>query len=303
MESIGFIGLGVMGKPMAQNLLKAGYPLVVNTRTRAKADELMSGGATWADTPKQIAAKSDVVITMLPDTPDVERVVAGKGGVLEGARPGLIVIDMSTISPLVTRRLAKAAEEFGVEMLDAPVSGGEVGAINATLSIMVGGTERAFNRAMSILQVLGKNIVRIGDSGAGQIAKASNQIVVGLTIEAVSEALVLAKKAGVDPAKVRQALLGGFAQSRVLDAHGQRMLERNFKAGARVRTHHKDLKIALALGKEFGVSLPVTEMVGGMLNEMLTAGKGDLDHSSLVKLIEGKASVQLGDDKGDTHRR
>ncbi len=303
METIGFIGLGVMGKPMAQNLLKAGHPLVVNTRTRAKANDLLQAGATWADTPMQIAAQSDAVITMLPDSPDVELVVAGKDGVLDGARPGLLLIDMSTISPMIARKLAKAAESRHVEMLDAPVSGGEVGAINATLSIMVGGAERAFNRAMPILQALGKNIVRIGDSGAGQIAKAANQIVVGLTIEAISEALVLAKKAGGDPALVRQALLGGFAQSRVLDAHGQRMLDRNFKAGARVRTHHKDLNIALALGKEFGVPLPVTEMVDGMLNEMLTASKGDLDHSSLVTWVEDRAKVTVGDDKGDIHRR
>jgi 2-hydroxy-3-oxopropionate reductase len=178
-------------------------------------------------------------------------------------------------------------------MLDAPVSGGEVGAINATLSIMVGGVESAFTRAQPVLKALGKNIVYIGDSGAGQIAKAANQIVVGLTIEAVSEALVLAKKARVDPARVRQALLGGFAQSRVLDAHGQRMLERNFKAGARVRTHYKDLNIALALGKEFDVPLPITEKVEAMLSDLLAAGKGDLDHSSLVTWIEDGAKVQL----------
>ncbi len=293
MDTIGFIGLGVMGKPMAHNLIKAGYPLIVNTRTRGKADDLLRAGATWADTPKQIAAQSQVVITMLPDTPDVEHVITGKDGVLEGARPGLLLIDMSTISPIVTRKLAQSVRARGIEMLDAPVSGGEIGAINATLSIMVGGTESAFNRAQPVLQVLGKNIVHIGDSGAGQIAKAANQIVVGLTIEAVSEALVLAKKAGVDPAKVRQALLGGFAQSRVLDAHGQRMLERNFKAGARIRTHHKDLNIALALGKEFDVPLPVTEKVDSMLGEMFAAGKGDLDHSSLVTWIEDKAKVQL----------
>ncbi len=295
MDTIGFIGLGVMGNPMARNLMKASYPLVINTRTRSKADELLRDGATWADTPNLVAAKSDVVITMLPDTPDVEFVVAGKDGVLASARQGLLMIDMSTISPIVARKLAKAAQARGVEMLDAPVSGGQVGAINANLSIMVGGTERAFHRALPIFQALGKNIVYIGDSGAGQITKAANQIVVGLTIEAISEALVLATKAGVDPAKVRQALLGGFAQSRVLDLHGQRILERNFKAGARIRTHHKDLNIALALGKEFDVPLPATALVNGMLNEMLTAGKGDLDHSSLVTWIEDQAKVQAGD--------
>jgi 2-hydroxy-3-oxopropionate reductase len=293
MDSIGFIGLGVMGKPMAHNLIKAGFPLVVNTRTRAKADDLLRAGAAWADTPKQIASQCHVVITMLPDTSDVELVIAGKDGLLQGTRTGMLVIDMSTISPMVSRKLAKSARARGVEMLDAPVSGGEIGAINATLSIMVGGTESAFNRAQPILQRLGKNIVHIGDSGAGQIAKAANQIVVGLTIEAVSEALVLSKKAGVDPIKVRQALLGGFAQSRVLDAHGQRMLERNFKAGARVRTHHKDLNIALSLGKEFDVPLPVTEIVESMFSDMLVDGKADLDHSSLVTFLEDKARIKL----------
>lgn len=288
METIGFIGLGVMGKPMARHLSQAGYPLVINTRTRAKAEDLLREGAQWADSAQVIAQKCDVVITMLPDSPDVEKVAQE---IISSARRGMLLIDMSTISPAVTRNIARDAQTAGVEFIDAPVSGGETGAINATLSIMVGGSVAAFNRALPIFQVLGnaERIVHVGDSGAGQIAKAANQIVVGITIAAVSEALTLAKRAGVDPAKVREALLGGFAQSRVLDAHGQRMLDRNFKAGARVRTQHKDLQIGLALGKEFNSALPVTALVDEMFSELLAQGDGELDHSSLVKWIEEKS--------------
>lgn len=286
METIGFIGLGVMGKPMAQNLRKAGYPLVVNTRTRSKAEDLLRDGAQWADSAQKVAKQSNVIITMLPDSPDVEKVTAE---LIPAVQRGTLLIDMSTILPSVAQKIARDAETAGAEFLDAPVSGGEAGAINATLSIMVGGGEAAFNRALPIFQALGKNIVRIGESGAGQIAKAANQIIVGITIEAVSEALTLARRAGVDPAKVRQVLLGGFAQSRVLDAHGQRMLDRNFKAGARVKTHHKDLQIGLALGKEYKSALPVTALVDEMFSELLAGGNGELDHSSLVKWIEEKS--------------
>lgn len=293
MDTIGFIGLGTMGKPMARNLMKAGYPLVVNTRTRAKAEDLLRDGAKWADTPKQVAAQSDVVITMLPDSPDVEFVVAGKDGVFEGARRGMLLIDMSTISPVVARKLAREAETRGIDMLDAPVSGGDIGAINATLSIMVGGKTSAFNRALPLFQAMGKNIVHIGDAGAGQITKAANQIVVALTIEAVSEAMVFATKAGVDPAKVRQALLGGFAQSRILDLYGQRFIDRNFKPGFRLALHRKDLGIVLATGKEYGVPLPVTAQVHEMMNALFAAGKGDLDNSSLVTLIENLALTEV----------
>lgn len=296
MNKIGFIGLGTMGKPMARNLMKAGYALVVLTRTRAKADNLISDGATWADTPRAVAAQCDAIITMLPDSPQVEQVIAGKDGIFAGAQRGALVIDMSTSSPVLARQLARAAESRGMDFLDAPVSGGDVGATNATLSIMVGGSATAFQRALPLLQTLGKNIVHIGDAGAGQITKAANQIVVGLTIEAISEALVLATKSGVDPAKVRQALLGGFAQSRVLDLHGQRILERNFKPGARVTTHHKDLGIALALGKEYNVPLPITAQVHEMMNALIAAGQGDADHSSLVMFIEeiAKTKVEIG---------
>ena len=299
MDTIGFIGLGVMGKPMARNLLHAGFPLVAHNRSRGAVDELAAEGARAAASPKNVAAQSDIVITMLPDSPDIELVVAGNDGVFDGARRGMLLIDMGTSSPVLARKLARDAEVRGIDMLDAPVSGGDVGAINATLSIMVGGKASAFNRALPIFQALGKNIVHVGDAGAGQITKAANQIVVGVTIEAISEALVLAAKAGVDPVKVRQALLGGFAQSRVLEVHGQRILDRNFKPGARVKTHHKDLQIALALGSEYAVPLPVTARVDEMFNTLLAAGQGDLDHSSLVTVIERMGVARaLTEDEG-----
>ena len=291
--SIGFIGLGIMGKPMARNLLKAGYSLVVHNRSRTAVEELAKEGAKAADSPQAAAAQAEIVITMLPDSPDVELVYAGERGVFGGVRKGMLLIDMSSISPVVARKLARAAEGKGVEMLDAPVSGGEVGAVNAALSIMIGGKAPAVERAMPIFQALGKNIVHIGDAGAGQVAKAANQVVVGLTIAAVSEALVLSAKAGVDPAKVRQVLLGGFAQSRILDAHGQKMLERNFKPGFRIRLHEKDLSIALATAREYGVSLPLTAITDQMMITMKATGRGDLDHAGLVTLIEEWANITL----------
>jgi 2-hydroxy-3-oxopropionate reductase len=290
---IGFIGLGIMGKPMARNLMKAGYSLVVHNRSRAAVEELAKEGAKAADSPQAAAAQTEVVLTMLPDSPDVEVVYAGERGIFAGARKGMLLIDMSSISPVVARKLARAAEGKGAEMLDAPVSGGEVGAINATLSIMIGGKASAVEWGMPIFQALGKNIVHIGDAGAGQVAKAANQVVVGLTIAAVSEALVLSAKAGVDPAKVRQVLLGGFAQSRILDAHGQKMLERNFKPGFRIRLHEKDLSIALATAREYGVSLPLTAIADQMMVTMKATGRGDLDHAGLVTLIEEWANVTL----------
>jgi 2-hydroxy-3-oxopropionate reductase len=293
-ETIGFIGLGIMGKPMARNLLKAGYPLLVHNRSRASVEELANEGAAPAANAYEVAAAADILITMLPDSPDVEQVYNGPEGVFTGARPGALLIDMSTISPVVARKLAADAEGRGCEMLDAPVSGGEAGAVGATLSIMIGGKVAAVERAMPVFQKLGKNIVYVGDAGAGQIAKAANQIVVGVTIAAVSEALVLAAKAGVDPAKVREVLLGGFAQSKILDAHGQKMLERNFKPGFRIRLHEKDLKIALASGSEYGVPLFVTGIVAQMMAAMKSTGRGDLDHAALINLIEDLAAKKLG---------
>jgi len=290
---IGFIGLGIMGKPMARNLLKGGYALVVHSRSRSPVEELGGEGAEIAASPQEVAARTHVVITMLPDSPDVEQVYAGERGVFAGAGPGTLLIDMSSISPVVARELALEAKRRGLDMLDAPVSGGEAGAIGATLSIMIGGEASAVERALPIFQLLGKNIVHVGNAGAGQVTKAANQIVVGVTIAAVSEALVLATKAGVDPAKVRQVLLGGFAQSRVLDAHGQRMLEHNFRPGFRVRLHEKDLKIALAAGGEYGVPLMVTGIVAQMMTAMRSMGRGDLDHSGLVTFIEELAKIDL----------
>jgi 2-hydroxy-3-oxopropionate reductase len=291
--TIGFIGLGIMGKPMARNLLKAGYPLVVHSRSRPPVDELAKEGAKTAASSEEVAARAEVVITMLPDSPDVELVYAGERGVFTGAKPGTLLIDMSSISPVVTRKLALEAERRGLDMIDAPVSGGEAGAIAAALSIMIGGKAGAVERAMPVFQALGKNIVHVGDAGAGQVAKAANQVVVGITIAAVSEALVLAAKAGVDPAKVRQVLLGGFAQSKVLDAHGQKMLERNFKPGFRIRLHEKDLKIALATGSEYGVPLFVTGLVAQMMAAMKATGRGDLDHAGLVTLVEELSKTEL----------
>jgi 2-hydroxy-3-oxopropionate reductase len=291
--TIGFIGLGIMGKPMARNLMKAGYPLVVHSRSRPPVDELANEGAAVAANSKDVAARSEVVITMLPDSPDVELVYTGSDGVFAGAKRGALLIDMSTISPVVARKLAGEAEGRGCHILDAPVSGGEAGAIGAALSIMIGGKAAGIERAMPIFQALGKNIVHVGDAGAGQVAKAANQVVVGITIAAVSEALVLATKAGVDPAKVRQVLLGGFAQSKILDAHGQKMLDRNFKPGFRIRLHEKDLKIALATGSEYGVPLLVTSLVAQMMCAMKATGRGDLDHAGLVTLIEELAGTEL----------
>jgi len=290
---IGFIGLGIMGKPMARNLLKGGYALVVHSRSRSPVEELGGEGAEIAASPQEVAARTQVVITMLPDSPDVEQVYGGEKGVFAGAGPGTLLIDMSSISPVVARELALEAKRRGLDMLDAPVSGGEAGAIGATLSIMIGGEASAVERALPIFQLLGKNIVHVGHSGAGQVTKAANQIVVGVTIAAVSEALVLATKAGVDPAKVRQVLLGGFAQSRVLDAHGQRMLEHNFRPGFRVRLHEKDLNIALAAGGEYGVPLMVTGIVAQMMTAMRSMGRGELDHSGLVTFIEELAKIDL----------
>jgi len=295
---IGFIGLGIMGKPMARNLIKAGYQLVVHNRSRAAVDELSKEGAQAASSSKDVAARSEIVITMRPNTPDGELVYDGENGIFAGAKPGMLLIDMSSISPVVARKLAEEAQEQDLDMIDAPVSGGEAGAISATLSIMIGGKSPAVERAMPIFQALGKNIVHVGEAGAGQVTKAANQMVVGTTIAIVSEALVLAAKAGVDPAKVRQALLGGFAQSKILEAHGQKMLERNFKPGFRIRLHEKDMKIALATGSEYGVPLMVTSQVAQMMTAMKSMDNGDLDHSGLVKFVEELAKTELS--KGQT---
>jgi 2-hydroxy-3-oxopropionate reductase len=292
-ETLGFVGLGIMGRPMTKNLMKAGYSLVVYDIVSSSVEQIVAEGAKPGLSAADVASRSDVTITMLPDSPDVEAAVTGPAGVLEGIRSGSILIDMSSISPVTARKLAAIAAEKGVTMLDAPVSGGEVGAVNATLSIMVGGPQGAFDRCMPIFQAMGKNINLVGDSGAGQIAKACNQVVVALTIEAVAEALVLAAKAGVDPAKVRQAIMGGLAQSRILELHGQRMLDRTFKPGFRIRFHQKDMNIILNTGKEYGASLPVSAIVMEMLKSLVATGHGDEDHSAIVRVIETLSGTEL----------
>ena len=294
---VGFIGLGIMGKPMARNLIRAGYPLIVHNRSRAAVDELTREGAQAATDAKEVAGRTEIIMTMLPDSSDVDLVYAGENGIFSALKSRTLLIDMSTISPAVARKLAGEAQRRGCDMLDAPVSGGEAGAISSSLSIMIGGEGAAVERAMPIFESLGKNIVHVGRAGAGQVTKAANQMVVGTTIAIVSEALVLAAKAGVDPAKVRQALLGGFAQSKILEAHGQKMLEHNFKPGFRIRLHEKDMKIALGAGFEYGVPLMVTSQVAQMMSAMKSMGHGDLDHSGLVKLIEQMASTELTHNK------
>ena len=287
-ERVGFIGLGIMGAPMARHLLETGFPLTVHSRSPAPVDALVSDGAVRATSPSEVAGVSDVVITMLPDTPDVEHVMLGDVGVAAGAAAGALVIDMSTIDPGPTRAIAGQLRQHGVEMLDAPVSGGERGAIDGTLSIMVGGHDGAFARAQPILQVMGKNIVHVGPSGAGQITKACNQLVVAATIEAVAEALVLAERSGVDPAKVRDALLGGFAGSKILEVHGQRMLDHAFEPGFRARLHRKDARIVLDAAQAAGSPIPAFQVVAAQLDRLVDeTDRGDLDHSALFTLLDG----------------
>jgi len=292
-ETIGFIGLGVMGKPMAGHLVKAGYRLVVHNRSRGAVDELVAAGATAAASPAEVARAATVVITMLPDTPDVERVLTGPDGVLSAIQKDAIVIDMSSISPVATERLAKAVAEKGASMLDAPVSGGEIGAINAALSIMVGGEEAAFNRAKPILEKMGnaEKIIHIGKSGAGQVCKVCNQVAIGGALSGVSEAIALAKKAGVDAGKVRQALLGGFAASRVLEVHGERMLTGNYKPGFRTKLYQKDLRLANESAGANGVAVPGTANVTQLVNALVASGGGDLDYAAIATVIFKLAGV------------
>jgi 2-hydroxy-3-oxopropionate reductase len=292
-DTIGFIGLGIMGAPMALNLRRAGYPLVVHNRTRAKEEPLVAEGAEPAASPREAAARSDIVITMLPDSPDVEDVYSGDDGVLAGARPGQLLIDMSSIAPAVARNVAEGAAAAGASALDAPVSGGDVGAKEGTLSIMVGGTAEAFERARPLFDVLGKTVVHLGDSGAGQTAKACNQILVAVTIEAVSEALVLASKAGVDPARLIDVLSGGLAGNRVMEVRRRNFLEHEFTPGFKLELHHKDLGIALRTARELGVYVPATALVDQMLAELKAGGDGGLDHSALLKVIEQASAHEI----------
>jgi len=286
-EHIGFIGLGVMGKPMAKHLVAAGHHLTVHNRSRGAVDELVAAGATAAASAAEVAKASTIVITMLPDTADVERVITGADGVLAGLQPGGVVIDMSSISPVATERLATTVAEKGGSMLDAPVSGGEIGAINAALSIMVGGDEAVFTRARPVLAVMGnaEKIVYIGRSGAGQICKICNQVAIGGALAGVSEAFALAKKAGVDAARVRQALLGGFAASRVLEVHGERMLVDNYKPGFRAKLYQKDMRLANEAASANGVSMPANAVVAQLLNALIASGGADLDYAALGTVL------------------
>jgi 2-hydroxy-3-oxopropionate reductase len=293
-ERVGFVGLGIMGTPMARNLIEAGFELVLYNRTREKAEALAERGAEIAASPREAAAKSDVTITMLPGPPEVEELVAGEGGLLEGARDGSLLMDMSTSSPVLARELARRAGERGIGILDAPVSGGDVGAIEGTLSIMVGGSEDDFERAKPIFETLGKTVVRVGGAGAGQVAKAANQIVVALTIEAVSEALVLGSKAGVDPAKIVEALSGGLAANKVMEIKGAKLLSHEFEPGGKIEFQRKDLKIALAAAREYGVPLPITAMVEAMFGALEARGRGEWDHSALLTLLEDWSRHEIG---------
>ena len=292
-ETVGFIGLGIMGRPMALNLLRAGYSLVVHNRTRAKEQELVSEGARAAGSPREVAAASEIVITMLPDSPDVEQVYLGEDGVIAGAQAGQLLIDMSSIAPAVAVAVASAASERGADALDAPVSGGDVGAREGTLSIMVGGSDEAFKRAKPLFDVLGKTVVHMGGAGTGQTAKACNQILVAVTIEAVSEALVLASKAGVDPDRLIEVLSGGLAGNKVMEVRRRNFLEHDFTPGFKLELHHKDLGIALRTARELGVYVPTTAIVDQMLAALKAAGDGGLDHSALLKVIEEASAHRI----------
>jgi 2-hydroxy-3-oxopropionate reductase len=290
---IGFIGLGIMGTPMVMNLIVAGHQLFVHTRSKMPAP-IAQSNATICLNAQGVAERADIIITMLPDTPDVETVLFGDKGVVAGLSAGKVVIDMSSISPIATKQFAQRINKLGCEYLDAPVSGGEVGAINATLSIMVGASESAFERVKPVLEVLGKNITLVGRNGDGQTAKVANQIIVALNIEAVSEALLFAARAGADPAKVREALMGGFASSKVLEVHGDRMVKRTFQPGFRIALHQKDLNLALSTARTLGLSLPNTATAQELFNACSAHGGMGWDHSAMVRALENMANFEIG---------
>ncbi|WP_166844404.1 NAD(P)-dependent oxidoreductase [Isoptericola sp. BMS4] len=281
---IGFIGLGVMGAPMALNLVRAGHELTVH-RVKERSRHLLDEGATAAASPREVAEKAEIVVLMLPDTPDVETVLRGDDGVLAGLRPGTLVVDMSSISPVVTVDLAAAVREAGGEYVDAPVSGGDVGARDGTLTVFVGGDDGPVARATPLLEVLGSTITHIGPVGAGQAAKVANQVIVAGTIQAVAEGLALAEAAGIDAGTVRTALSGGFASSRILDLHGRRMIERAFDPGFRLRLHRKDLGLALEAAEHHGAAVPGTRVVAAQMDDALARGWQELDHSALFRLV------------------
>jgi 2-hydroxy-3-oxopropionate reductase len=289
MSNIGFIGLGIMGKPMAANLIKGGHTLLLHSRSGVPQELIAAGGKACASA-KEVAQKSDIIITMVPDTPDVEKVLFGENGVAGGLAKGKTVVDMSSISPIETKKFAKRINEAGCEFVDAPVSGGEVGARNAALTIMAGGSQAAFDKVKPVFELMGKNITLVGGNGDGQTCKVCNQIIVALNIEAVGEALVFAAKAGADPAKVRQALMGGFAASRILEVHGERMIKRTFDPGFRIELHQKDLNLALSGARAMGVSLPNTATAQELFNACAAAGGGAWDHSAMVRALEKLAN-------------
>ena len=287
---IGFVGLGIMGKPMALNLIKGGHSLSVYARRAESMKPLQDAGAMACGSPKEVAEKSEVTIVIVSDTPDVEEVVLGTNGLIHGGKLGSVVVDMSTISPVATREMAEKLAQKKVEMLDAPVSGGDIGAINATLSIMVGGKPEVFAKVKPLFECLGKNIVHVGGNGAGQVTKACNQIVVALTIEAVAEALTFARKNGVDAAKVRDALLGGFANSKILEVHGKRMLDNVFKPGFKVKLHQKDMRIVMETAHKLGLALHGAALVTQHMNALMGTGDGELDSAAVVKVVERMAA-------------
>ncbi|BAK75103.1 2-hydroxy-3-oxopropionate reductase [Pseudogulbenkiania sp. NH8B] len=293
MANIGFIGLGIMGAPMAGHLIAGGHTVFTYTRGHTPG-AILEAGARVCASGAEVARQADIVITMVPDTPHVEDVLFGANGVAAGLSAGKIVVDMSSISPVATKEFARRINELGCEYLDAPVSGGEVGAKAATLTIMVGGSEAAFATVQPLFELMGKNITLVGGNGDGQITKVANQIIVALTIEAVGEALLLAAKAGADPAKVRQALMGGFANSRILEVHGERMVKRTFDPGFRIELHQKDLNLALATGRQLGVSLPNTATAQELFNACAAHGGAGWDHSAMVRALEKMANFEIG---------
>jgi 2-hydroxy-3-oxopropionate reductase len=293
MTNLGFIGLGIMGKPMASHLKDAGHKLFVYDILPEPVKEMVEKGANACRSSKEVAQKSNIVFIMVPDTPDVETVIFGKEGIVEGIRPGSTVVDMSSISPNATKEFAKKLNAMNVKMLDAPVSGGQAGAQAASLSIMVGGDQAVFEQMKPYFQIMGKNVILIGSNGAGQTCKVANQIAVAITLEAVSEALLFAAKAGADPNKVREALLGGLAQSKLLDTHGDRMIKLNFKPGFRIRLHQKDLKLALQGGRELGIALPGTALAAQLFNTVASNGGQDLDHSAIIQALEILANQNI----------
>jgi 2-hydroxy-3-oxopropionate reductase len=291
---VGFIGLGIMGRPMAANLIKAGHTLHLKSGSKPVPADLVEAGGRAYDSPKAVAEQADVVILMVPDTPQVEEVLFGVDGVAEGLRPGQLVIDMSSISPIATKDFARRINERGCDYLDAPVSGGEVGAKAGSLTIMVGGPEAAFERAKPLFEAMGKNVTLVGENGAGQTTKVANQIVVALTIEAVAEGLLFASKAGADPVKVRQALMGGLATSRILEVHGERMIKRTFDPGFRIELHQKDLNLALQGARALRLSLPNTANAQELFNACAANGGAAWDHSAMVRALEIMANHEIG---------